>query len=83
MGPTQMILSSWSICDIFVVFPQWEPVSQQVHRAVLRTGREVAVKVQRPNVERRLMSDISVAGIKRAMAKREMGNGCLILVNDG
>ncbi|CAJ1380609.1 unnamed protein product [Effrenium voratum] len=32
----------------------------QVHRARLRTGREVAVKVQRPNVERRLMSDISV-----------------------
>lgn len=32
----------------------------QVHRAKLRTGREVAVKVQRPNVERRLMSDISV-----------------------
>lgn len=32
----------------------------QVHRAKLRGGREVAVKVQRPHVEPRLMSDIQV-----------------------
>jgi len=32
----------------------------QVHRATLRGGREVAVKVQRPNVEPQLMSDVSV-----------------------
>lgn len=30
----------------------------QVHRARLRDGREVAVKVQRPNIEPQLMSDI-------------------------
>jgi len=54
------------ILDLFAPFglfvspqPQW----YQVHRAKLRTGREVAVKVQRPNVERRLMSDISAPGI--------------------
>jgi len=32
----------------------------QVHKAKLKDGREVAVKVQRPNVERRLLSDIGV-----------------------
>jgi predicted unusual protein kinase regulating ubiquinone biosynthesis (AarF/ABC1/UbiB family) len=30
----------------------------QVHRAVLRGGREVAVKVQRPNVRERVISDL-------------------------
>jgi predicted unusual protein kinase regulating ubiquinone biosynthesis (AarF/ABC1/UbiB family) len=30
----------------------------QVHRAVLRGGREVAVKVQRPNVRERVMKDL-------------------------
>lgn len=30
----------------------------QVHRAVLRSGREVAVKVQRPNVRERVLQDL-------------------------
>src|SRR4051812_26337302 len=30
----------------------------QVHRAIMRGGREVAVKVQRPNVRRRVVKDL-------------------------
>lgn len=30
----------------------------QVHRAVLRSGREVAVKIQRPNVRERVLNDL-------------------------
>ena len=30
----------------------------QVHRAVLRSGREVAVKVQRPNIRRQIIDDL-------------------------
>ena len=43
-----------------------------MHRATLRTGRDVAVKVQRPNVERRLMSDISAPGIGTVMIGGKM-----------
>lgn len=32
----------------------------QVHRAVLDDGREVAVKVQRPGVERRIVGDVAI-----------------------
>lgn len=32
----------------------------QVHRAVLRDGREVAVKVQRPNIRQRIAEDLEV-----------------------
>ncbi|HEY2946738.1 MAG TPA: AarF/ABC1/UbiB kinase family protein [Vicinamibacteria bacterium] len=32
----------------------------QVHRAVLRTGRPVAVKVQRPGIQERMLSDLEV-----------------------
>jgi len=48
------------VFEIFEEKPLGSASIAQVHRARLRTGREVAVKVQRPNVERRLMSDISV-----------------------
>ena len=32
----------------------------QVHRAVLRTGETVAIKVQRPNIEKRIRSDLHI-----------------------
>lgn len=39
----------------------------QVHRATLRDGREVAVKVQRPDVEQRIAQDLDILmGIARA-----------------
>jgi ubiquinone biosynthesis protein len=39
----------------------------QVHRAMLRDGREVAVKVQRPDVEQRIAQDLDILmGIARA-----------------
>ncbi|HKG21391.1 MAG TPA: AarF/ABC1/UbiB kinase family protein [Blastocatellia bacterium] len=51
--------------DIFESFGE-EPVASaslaQVYRARLRTGQEVAVKVQRPDIERRIDFDIIVLG---------------------
>lgn len=49
---------------IHSVFPQFDAVPlgcaslAQVHRAVLRDGREVAVKVQRPNVAQEIRNDL-------------------------
>ena len=57
------LLGGLPLKEVFDAFDE-EPLGSasiaQVHRATLRTGREVAVKVQRPNVEQRLMSDIGV-----------------------
>eukprot|EP00438_Fugacium_kawagutii_P028382 Skav207226 [mRNA] locus=scaffold1717:64936:66932:+ [translate_table: standard] len=62
------LLGGLPLEEVFEVFEE-KPLGSasiaQVHRAKLRTGREVAVKVQRPNVERRLMSDISAAWWQR------------------
>lgn len=47
------------------VFEQFDPVPiaaaslAQVHHAVLRNGREVAVKVQRPGIRERIVKDLS------------------------
>lgn len=49
---------------IHSIFPEFDPKPLgcaslgQVHRAVLRDGREVAVKVQRPNVAQEIRSDL-------------------------
>ncbi len=42
----------------------------QVHRAVLRGGREVAVKVQRPNIHARVLTDLEALGEVAAMLER-------------
>ena len=57
------LLGGLPLTEVFESFderPLGSASIAQVHRARLRGGREVAVKVQRPNVERRLMSDIGV-----------------------
>ena len=52
----------------------------QVHRAVMRDGREVAVKVQRPNVRDRVLKDLDaldeVAALLRALQRGDAGGGC-------
>jgi len=42
----------------------------QVHRAVLRDGREVAVKVQRPNIRERVLKDLDALDEVAAMLER-------------
>ena len=68
------LLGGLPLTEVFESFderPLGSASIAQVHRARLRGGREVAVKVQRPNVERRLMSDIGV--IKQfSMVTREI-----------
>jgi ubiquinone biosynthesis protein len=42
----------------------------QVHRATLEDGREVVVKVQRPNIESRVRADLSILGRAARVAER-------------
>ena len=42
----------------------------QVHRAVMRDGREVAVKVQRPNVREQVLKDLEALGEVAALMHR-------------
>jgi predicted unusual protein kinase regulating ubiquinone biosynthesis (AarF/ABC1/UbiB family) len=60
----------------FAAFDQ-EPVAAaslgQVHRAVLRDGREVAVKIQRPGVRERVMKDLSALDEMAALFDRVKG----------
>jgi ubiquinone biosynthesis protein len=67
------------------VFDRFEPVPlaaaslAQVHRATLLDGREVAVKVQRPGIERKLRADVAILGRaglvleRRTVWAREVG----------
>jgi ubiquinone biosynthesis protein len=67
------------------LFERFDPVPlaaaslAQVHRATLTGGREVAVKVQRPNIERQLRADVGIltrAGLvleRRTVWAREVG----------
>jgi ubiquinone biosynthesis protein len=49
--------------DIFRSFDK-KPIAaasiSQVHQAILRTGEKVAVKVQRPNIQKQMFSDIDI-----------------------
>lgn len=57
------LLEGYPLDDVFEHIDP-EPLGSasiaQVHRAKLKNGKEVAVKVQRPNVEARLLDDISL-----------------------
>ena len=52
-----------NIEDTFLIFED-EPLGSasigQVHRAVLKTGEVVAIKVQRPNIERNIRTDLEI-----------------------
>jgi predicted unusual protein kinase regulating ubiquinone biosynthesis (AarF/ABC1/UbiB family) len=56
------------------VFARWDPLPfaaasiGQVHRAITRQGRAVAVKVQYPGIARTIMSDLRNAGLLRRIA---------------
>ncbi len=68
--------------ELYATFDQ-HPIAAaslgQVHRATLHDGREVAVKVQRPNLERQVRADLGVARLmgryteRRSKTAREMG----------
>jgi len=45
----------------------------QVHRAVLHDGTQVAVKVQRPNLQRQVRSDLGIARLFGRYAERRSG----------
>ncbi len=47
----------------------------QVHRAVLRSGRLVAVKVQRPGVRERALEDLDALGDVAALVERHSDSG--------
>jgi predicted unusual protein kinase regulating ubiquinone biosynthesis (AarF/ABC1/UbiB family) len=47
----------------------------QVHRAVLRDGRDVAVKVQRPGVRKRITTDLDALGEVAAFADKHTDAG--------
>jgi ubiquinone biosynthesis protein len=47
----------------------------QVHRATLRDGRQVVVKVQRPNIEQEIRTDLSVLGGAARAADRLTEHG--------
>ena len=53
------------IGDLYGDF-EWEPMAAaslgQVHRAAMRDGRRVAVKVQRPDIRARVLDDLEVLG---------------------
>lgn len=57
------LLEGYNLDDVFE-YVEPEPLGSasiaQVHRARLKDGREVAVKVQRPHIEEQLLDDISV-----------------------
>jgi predicted unusual protein kinase regulating ubiquinone biosynthesis (AarF/ABC1/UbiB family) len=62
----------------FIEFEQ-EPIAAaslgQVHRAMLRGGRRVAVKVQRPGIRERVIEDLDAADEVAALVDRFNGEG--------
>ncbi|MCO4769542.1 MAG: hypothetical protein KDA24_05880 [Deltaproteobacteria bacterium] len=60
--------------DIFASFDR-EPLAAasiaQVHRAQMKTGEEVVLKVQRPNVRQRIETDMSILGFLARQAEAQ------------
>lgn len=61
--------------EIFASFGE-EPVAAasigQVHRAVLKTGEEVAVKIQRPNIKEKIATDFEILKEMATLAELRM-----------
>src|SRR5690606_22279878 len=61
--------------DVFETFSD-EPIGTgsvgQVHRATLKDGRRVAVKVKHPNIRQAMESDISILNLIKPMLRRQM-----------
>lgn len=67
------LLEGYPLDDVFEYVdpdPLGSASIAQVHRARLKDGREIAVKVQRPNVEARLLDDI---GVIKSLAQQFQG----------
>jgi len=64
------------IDDVFSIFED-KPIGSasigQVHRAVLKDGRVVAVKVQRPNIERQVRADLEILRTIAQTAENHFG----------
>lgn len=58
------------IFDLIEAVPVAAASLGQVHRAVLTDGREVAVKVQRPDIERLAVIDLSALGVVMRLLER-------------
>lgn len=64
----RLVLERELMAPVEALFAQfeWQPLAaasvSQVHRAVLPTGEEVAVKVQRPGAKEQLLRDLDLAG---------------------
>jgi len=63
--------------DLFVEFDP-EPLAAasiaQVHRAQLKTGEDVAVKVQRPGIRRKIQTDLSILDFLARQVDHQFGN---------
>lgn len=63
------------IDDVFMIFDD-KPVGSasigQVHRAMLHTGEDVAVKIQRPNIEKTVRTDLEILRHLAALAEANL-----------
>ncbi|WP_160724381.1 ABC1 kinase family protein [Bacillus sp. USDA818B3_A] len=89
--PSQLAVSrieeelSGTVTDLFADFNQ-EPVAAaslgQVHRAVLKTGEDVAVKVMRPGIEAIVALDLATLKVLTTLAGRFTRIGKIVDVKD-
>ena len=83
-GVAQGIIERELGAPVDEVFASFDPVPLgaasigQVHRAVLRTGETVAVKVQRPEAPRRVAGDLELMRDLAALLDRRFGRGLFV-----